>query len=74
MIRAYLPEKRRTLENRIQKTKTAFDQLNLRLNKYKLKTYESIEKACVGHLKKSTIRKTTFSTTINNDPIIYLQK
>ena len=61
--------KRRTLENRIQKTKTAFDQLNLRLNKYKLKTYESIEKACVAILKKHHTQD-YFQYTINNDPII----
>ena len=61
--------KRRTLENRIQKTKTAFDQLNLRLNKYKLKTYESIEKACVAILKKQHTQD-YFQYTINNDPII----
>ena len=61
--------KRRTLENCIQKTKTAFDQLNLRLNKYKLKTYESIEKACVAILKKHHTQD-YFQYTINNDPII----
>jgi transposase len=61
--------KRRTVQNRIEKTKTAFAELNARLNKYKLKTYESIKKACDSILKKYHTTD-LFHYTINNDPII----
>ena len=60
--------KRRTVQNRIEKTKTAFVELNARLNKYKLKTYESIKKACDSILKKYQTTN-LFQYTINNDPI-----
>ncbi len=61
--------KRRTLTQRIEKTQNAFDQLNLKLNKYKLKTYESIQKACAAILKKHhTID--FFDYSINNEPIV----
>lgn len=61
--------KQRTVQNRIEKTKAAFTELNARLNKYKLKTYESIKKACAAILKKYHTTD-LFQYTINNDPII----
>ena len=61
--------KRRTLKNRIEKTKTAFKELSNKLNKYKLKTKESIDKACGSMLKKY---HTTdfFEFSIKNNPIV----
>jgi transposase len=44
--------KRRTLDNRIEKTKAAFKELEGRLNKYNLKTDEAIRSACRGILEK----------------------
>ena len=45
--------KHRTLKNRIEKTKTAFAELSSKLNKYKLKTKEAIEREATS-LKKIT--------------------
>jgi len=61
--------KRRTLCNHIEKTSGAFEELSQRLNKYKLKTKESIEKACASILKKY---KTAdfFEYKIKNDPVV----
>ncbi len=60
--------KRHTLENRIEKTYAAFAKLSERLNKYKLKEEEDIDKACSAILKK---HHTTdyFEYLIQNDPI-----
>lgn len=44
--------KRRTLENRIQKTEKVLCELTKKLNAYRLKTQEAIEKACRSILKK----------------------
>lgn len=44
--------KRHTLENRVEKTKAAFDELNHKLNKYHLKTEKSISDACLAIVKK----------------------
>jgi transposase len=60
--------KRHSLENRIEKTKAAFHDLNGKLNKYNLKTEESINKACLAILKKyQTVG--FFEYEIRNDPI-----
>jgi len=61
--------KRRTLENRVTKTKTAFKELNKKLNKYKLKTKESMDKACASILKKYYTTD-FFEYSIKNEPII----
>ena len=60
--------KRRTLENRVAKTEKAFRELSKKLNAYRLKTEEAIDKACRGILKK---HQTTdlFDFQIQNDPI-----
>lgn len=44
--------KSKTLDNRVEKTKAAFDNLESKINAYQLKTTEAIEKACHGILKK----------------------
>jgi len=61
--------KRSTLENRVEKTKADFAELESKLNKRKLKTEESIDTACQSILTK---RKTSdfFEFHISNDPII----
>lgn len=45
-------QKRTTLENRVRKTAEAFSELSKKLNVYKLKTQEAIEKAWHAILKK----------------------
>ncbi len=61
--------KRRTLYNHIEKTKSAFEELSARLNKYKLKTEESIGKACASILKKYNTAD-FFEYEIRNDPVV----
>ena len=61
--------KRRTLKNRVAKTKTAFKELNKKLNKYKLKTKESIDKACTSILKKYYTTD-FFEYRIKNEPVV----
>jgi transposase len=66
--------KKHSLENRVEKTRKAFVELEQKLNKYKLKTRIAIEKACQGILKK---HQTTdlFDFQIQNDPItVYKNK
>jgi len=60
--------KRKTLQNRIDKTNAAFRELTGKLNRYKLKTHEAIDKACASILKK---HKTApfFTYTIINEPL-----
>lgn len=61
-------QKRTTLENRVRKTEEAFSELSKKLNAYKLKTREAIEKACLAILKKYHTTE-FFSFKIENDPI-----
>jgi transposase len=58
-----------TLRNRIEKTKAAFKQLDEKLNKYTLKTEQSIEQACSSILTRYQTGD-FFNYTIHNDPII----
>jgi transposase len=58
-----------TLRNRVEKTKTAFTQLNEKLNRYALKTEESIDQACSSILTKYQTRD-FFRYSIQNDPVI----
>ena len=60
--------KRKTLQNRIDRTTAAFQELTGKLNRYKLKTHEAIDKVCAAILKK---HKTApfFTYTITNTPI-----
>jgi transposase len=61
-------QKRTTLENRVRKTKEAFSELSKKLNAYKLKTREAIEKACLAILKKYHTTE-FFSFNIENEPV-----
>jgi transposase len=44
--------KKKTIQNRVDRTFEAFQALSGKLNRYKLKTREAIDKKCVGILKK----------------------
>jgi len=59
--------KRHTINNRIEKTKAAFEELEKKLNKYHLKTQEGIDKACCGILEKYHTTE-MFEYEITNDP------
>lgn len=57
----------KALENRIEKTKEAFKELEVKLNKYNLKTQDAIDKACTDILTKyQTVE--FFEYTISNAP------
>jgi transposase len=60
--------KRKTLQNRVDRTTAAYQELAGKLNRYKLKTHEAIDKACAAILKK---HKTApfFTYTITNAPV-----
>jgi len=60
--------KQKTLQNRIQKTQKAFEQIAGKLNRYKLKSYDAIDKACSAILKKNHTQP-FFSYRIINEPI-----
>jgi hypothetical protein len=59
--------RKRTLDERIKKTKTAFAEL--KLNKYKLKTQSAIDEACASILEKYQTSD-YFTYCIHNSPII----
>jgi len=59
--------RKRTIDERIKKTKTAFAEL--KLNKYKLKTQSAIDKACASILEKYQTSD-YFTYSIHNNPII----
>lgn len=61
--------KRKTIDDRIEKTRNAFDDISNKLNKYKLKTKDNIQKACDAVLKKYQTSE-FFKYTINNNPVI----
>ena len=60
--------KQKTLQNRIDKTQKAFKQISTKLNHYKLKSYDAIDKACSAILKKHHT-KAFFTYRIINEPI-----
>lgn len=60
--------KKRTLQNRIDKTRKAFSELDSKLNHYKLKTEQNIEKACSAILKANHTQS-FFTYKIVNEPI-----
>lgn len=60
--------KRQTLENRIEKTKTALDELEKKLNKCKLKTHTAIDNTCNSILKKYHTTD-LFDYQIQNDQV-----
>jgi len=60
--------KQKTIHTRIQKTQTAFEQIAGKLNRYKLKSYDAINKACSAILKKNQTKR-FFTYRIINEPI-----
>jgi len=60
--------KQKTLQNRIHRTQSAFEQISGKLNRYKLKGYDAIDKACSAILKKN-LTHPLFSYRIINEPI-----
>jgi transposase len=60
--------KQKTLQNRIHRTQSAFEQISGKLNRYKLKGYDAIDKACSAILKKN-LTHPFFSYRIINEPI-----
>jgi transposase len=60
--------KQKTLQNRIGKTQKAFEQISAKLNRYKLKSYDAIDKACSAILKRNHT-KAFFNYRIINEPI-----
>ncbi len=61
--------KRHALNNRVEKTRQAFADLDARLNAYRLKSKEAIEKACDAVLRKYQTAD-FFSYIISNEPIV----
>jgi transposase len=61
--------KKRSIENRIEKTKAAFKELKKGLNKYNLRTKTAIDNACVSILEKYHTKE-LFDYKIKNDPIV----
>jgi transposase len=60
--------KHKGLQNRFDKTTEAFEELSGKLNRYKLKTHEAIDKACAAILKKYKTGA-FFTYTISNEPV-----
>jgi len=60
--------KQKTLQNRIHRTQTAFEQLAGKLNRYKLKSHDAIDKTCSAILKKNQTQP-FFTYRIINAPI-----
>jgi transposase len=63
-----LVRKQKTLQTRIHKTQKAFEQISGKLNRYKLKSYDAIDKACSAILKKNHT-DSFFTYRITNEPI-----
>jgi transposase len=61
--------KRKSLDQRIQKTREAFNQLSAKLNTYQLKEESAIEKVCREILKKYQTLE-FFEYTLCNDPVV----
>jgi len=59
--------KRKSLDQRIEKTRGAFDELSSRLNAYRLKEEAAIDKACQAILKKYKTGD-VFEYTLHNEP------
>jgi transposase len=60
--------KQKTIQTRIGKTQRAFEQIAGKLNRYKLKSYDAIDKACSAILKKNHTKR-FFTYRIINEPI-----
>jgi transposase len=61
--------KKKSLESRIEKTRTAFGALSSKLNTYRLKEEAAIDKACRAILKKYKTGE-LFEYTLHNDPLV----
>jgi transposase len=61
--------KKKSLERRVTKTKEAFDDLSTRINAYRLKTQDAIDRACTAILKKYKTQD-LFEYTLVNDPVV----
>ena len=61
--------KKKSLEQRVAKTKEAFNDLSTRINAYRLKTEAAIDKACQAILKKYKTQS-LFEYTLINDPVV----
>jgi transposase len=66
--------KRYTINNRIEKTKAAFEELEKKLNKYNLKTQEGIDKACCSILQKYHTTELFEYEMTNNPKVTYKNK
>ena len=61
--------RKKSLLERITQTRVAFDELAKKINAYKLKTKDSIEKACQAILKKYKTQG-FFEFIVHNDPVV----
>lgn len=64
--------KSRALQRRVDKTTAAFQTLCGKLNRYRLKTHEAIDKACAAILKKNKTAS-FFTYIVTNAPITWYQ-
>ena len=60
--------KQKNIQTRIGKTRKAFEQISGKLNRYKLNSYDAIDKACSAILKKNHTQR-LFTYRILNEPI-----
>ena len=65
--------KRHALNNRVEKTRQAFAEIKSKLNAYRLKSREAIEKACDAILRKYQSTD-FFSYVISNEPVVSYKK
>jgi len=61
--------RQKSLSQRVEKTRQAFDLLSSKLNAYRLKSEAAIDKACLSILRKHKTRD-YFTYTIHNDPVV----
>ena len=68
MTTAFVPANKRPYKTASHRTQTAFEQISGKLNRYKLKSYDAIEKACSAILKNNHTEP-FFTYRIINEPI-----
>jgi len=61
--------RKKSLQDRINQTQKAFEELSKKINAYNLKTQESIEQACLAILKKYKTQE-LFEFIVHNDPVV----
>jgi len=66
--------KQKTIQTRIGKTQKAFERIAGKLNRYKLKSYDAIDKACSAILKKNHTKPFFFFFFINEPIAVYKNK